>query len=185
MYSRRPFRLVVTGATVAAVGVGLAVAGRASASVTYDPDTKAGFVAESEVRKAFGWTGATLAVRASGLVFDHDFWTDDTYSVSCGLAPFPVVHHEQFGRFELTDAVVHAAGGYGRQLAGFRLTGARSGISGTSVAPMVGQPCPDQAQPAGSTVVSAQRLSSSTGWALAVTSGDVSHRLVVGATPTR
>jgi hypothetical protein len=186
MYSRFS-RLAVAGATVVA---GLAVATPASASVQYDPVAKTGYVDAGEVRKAFGWTGSTLAARAAGLVFDHDFWTDDTYSVACGGATFPVVHHREYGRFDLTDVVVRAtergaATGYHGPPAGFRLTGAHSGISGTSVGPAVGQPCPaDQGQAPGSTIDRVRLVSSTTGWALTATSQNVSHRLRTSETVT-
>jgi hypothetical protein len=180
MSSRCLSRLALAGAVLAA---GLAFAAPASASVTYDPARQTGFIGEGDVRKAFGWTGAKLAARAAGLVFDHDFWTDDTYSVSCGEADFPVVHHRDFGRFELTDVVVHdghrGAAGYRGKLTGFRLTGAHLGISGTSVPPMAGQPCPpDHAPVPASTIRSVRLVSTTTGWALAVRSGDVSRQLV-------
>jgi hypothetical protein len=172
MYSRRLLRLLAAGATSAAA---LASGTPASASVTYDPVTKAGFVDRSDVRSAFGWTDRVLASRAAGLVFGHDFWTDDTYSVACGGPAFPVVHHREYGNFELTDTLSPA--GYGGEPAGFRLTGAHSGISGTSVPPMVGQPCPAADQ--GATVDQARLVSSTTGWALTVSSLGVRRDLLV------
>jgi hypothetical protein len=188
IYSRRLLRLAVAAAILAA---GIAFAAPASASVTYDPETKTGTVAESDVRSAFGWTGATLAAKASGLVFDHDFWTDDTYSVACGDHVFPMVHRSEFGRFELADSLTHdgrrGTSGYaGATLTGFRLTGPRLGISGTTVPPMAGQPCPaDQAPSPGSTIDTATLVSTATGWALAVSSGDVRHELLTGGSPNR
>jgi hypothetical protein len=186
MYSRRLSQFAVAGATIAA---GLAPAGPASASATFDPATNTGFVGGADVREAFGWTGAVLVSRAAGLVFGQDFWTDDTYSVGCGQSPFPVVHHRVFGRYELTDKVVRGAGrghaGYHGGPVGFRLTGAYLGISGTSVPPMVGQPCPAGPGAAeGPLVDRVQLTSSTTGWALTVGSGDVRHRLLVHEAPT-
>ena len=168
-------RLVAVGAALVA---GLAPAGPAAAAVTYDPVTKKGFVGRGDVLKAFGWTDATLRQRADDLVFDHDFWTEDTYSVACGGAAFPVVHHREFGRYELFDAAFTggrgSAKGYGGKLAGFWLTGPRFGISGTSVAPEPGQPCPN-----GEGTISTSKLTAtSTGWALAVTSGSDYRRLI-------
>jgi hypothetical protein len=161
-------QLAIVGATL------IAVANPAAASVKYDPATKTGFVGKSDVREAFGWTGAVLASRASGLVFDHDFWTDDTYSVTCGKKrEFPVVHHRDFGRFELADAVTYDVG-YSGKLIGFRLTGARFGISGTSVPPAAGQPCPQGQR---STIDKVRLVSSTTGWTLTVRSGDQSRTL--------
>jgi hypothetical protein len=164
----------------------LSPAAPASAAVRYDPERKTGFVDAADVRRAFGWTDAKLAARASTIVFDHDFWTDDNYTVACGRKPFPVVHHRVFGRFELAAVVTRTAGrgsragyGSGGRLTGFRLTGARFGISGTSVAPAAGQPCPaEQGQAPGAKVTRAVRLSSATGWALSARSGDVSRRLL-------
>jgi hypothetical protein len=180
MYSRRLIRLAVAGATLTA---GLTVTAPATAvAVKYNPETKIGFVTGGDVRKAFGWSGATLEFRAAGLVFDHEFWTDDTYSVVCGTRTFPFVHHRVFGRFELTDTVVHD--GYGDELLGFRISGARFGISGTSVAPAAGQPCPEDQAP-GTTIDEVELLSSATGWALTVTSDSVRRELLVSETADR
>ncbi|MGK5685221.1 hypothetical protein [Actinoplanes sp. URMC 104] len=169
-------RLVAVGAALVA---GLAPAGPAAAAVTYDPVTKKGFVGRGDVLKAFGWTDATLRQRADGLVFDHDFWTEDTYSVACGGPAFPVLHHREFGRFELFDAAVTdkgrgSAAGYAGKLTGFWITGPRFGISGTSVAPAKGQPCPRGE----GTITTSRLVSTSTGWALAVTSGTDYRRLI-------
>lgn len=185
MYSRRLSRLAVAGATLA---TGLAFADPAAAAPRYDPEAKTGFVDRRDVRKAFGWTGAELAERADTVVFDHDFWSDDTYSVTCGAEAFPVVHHRDFGRYELADTVAHEGGrgaavGYHGRLTGFRLTGAINGISGTSVAPEPGQPCPAEEPAPGSTIVEVHLVSSVTGWALAVRSGDLQRRLLMGETP--
>ena len=175
-------RLAVAGVIL---GSGLAVAAPAAAAVTYRPATQTGFVGSADVRRAFGWTAAKLAARAGSLAFDHDFWTDDTYSVVCGKRRHPVVHHRIYGRYEVADTVVRrdrprAATGYGAGITGFRLTGARSGISGTSVAPAVGRPCPVRGSAPGSTISALRLVSTATGWALAVRSGDVSRRLVSG-----
>jgi hypothetical protein len=175
-------RPAVAGATLAA---GVAFAAPASAAVTYNPVTRTGFVAAADVRQAFGWTPAKLAARAGGVAFDHDFWTDDTYSVVCGKRTYPLVHHREFGRYELTDAVVRSGGSraaaqYGtRSISGFRLAGASFGISGTSVAPAVGQPCPSRVK--GSTINALRLVSSATGWSLAARSGDVRRQLLTSA----
>jgi hypothetical protein len=187
MYPPRLSQLAVAGATIAA---GIAFASPASASVTYDPGTKTGFVDKNDVAKAFGWSDAVLASRASDVVFGQDFWTDDTYSVACGADAFPVVHHRDFGRFELTGTVVRAGrrghAGYGGGLVGFRIIGAHSGISGTSVPPAVGQPCParpGQDETPGATIGAVDLVSSATGWALTAGSGDVRRQLLAGEAP--
>jgi hypothetical protein len=169
-------RPAIAAATLLA---GTVFAAPAAAAVTYDPGTKAGFVGSGDVRRAFGWSAAQLAAQASGVAFDQDFWTDDTYAVGCGPRTFPVVHHREFGRFELIGAVVRqgprgTASGYGGTPAGFRITGARSGISGTSVAPAAGQPCPQ----AGPAITSARLVSTTAGWALSVRSGARSRELM-------
>jgi hypothetical protein len=182
-------RSAVAGATLAA---GVAISAPASAAVTYDPATRTGLVAAADVRQAFGWTPAMLASRAGGVAFDHDFWTDDTYSVVCGKRTYPVVHHREFGRYELTDAVVRSGGhrattGYGgKTITGFRLDGASFGISGTSVAPAVGRPCPaGQGRAKGTTIEALRLVSSATGWALAARSGDVRRRLLTSGKGAR
>jgi hypothetical protein len=179
MYAHR--RMLLVGAALAGVPL---FGAPAFASVRYDPDARTGFVDGSDVRAAFGWSSATLAARAAGLVFGHDFTTVDTYAVVCGGAAFPVEHPRVFGRFELTDVVVPrsgraAAAGYGGRSVGFRLTGARSGISGTSVAPAPGQPCPR----GGGAVSRVRLVSTTTGWTLTVDSGDVRRELLTTSRP--
>ena len=229
MSPRRPSRLAA--ATGAALAGGLALAAPACAAVKYDPSEKTGFVDGGDVRAAFGWTDAVLASRASAVVFGHDFWTDDTYSVTCGGPAFPVVHHEQYGRFDLAATVTRgaatgdarargaatgdvrtrgaatgdvrtrgagtgdvrsrgagtgdvrtrgAATGYHGPVLGFRLSGARSGISGTTVPPAVGQPCPENR---GTTIDTVRRVSSATGWALTASYGATRRELLRDRTP--
>lgn len=181
MFSRRIFQVTVAGATVAA-SLGYAVP--AEASVRYDPGTKSGFADATDVQKAFGWSDARLAAHAAGLVFSHDFWTEDTYSVSCGKGSFPVEHQREFGRLELTDRPVReprrgTSSGYGRRprLVGFRIAGPYAGISGTSVAPTVGQPCPE---PRGPRITRADLVSTTTGWSLTVSFGGAGRVLRSG-----
>ncbi|MBM2619748.1 hypothetical protein JIG36_29990 [Actinoplanes sp. LDG1-06] len=151
--------------------------------MTYNPETNKGFVGSSDLIKAFGWTDATLKTKAAGLVFNHDFWTDDTYSVTCAARTFPVAHHREFGRYELFDAALNdkERGGkaYAGKLVGFWLTGPRFGISGTSVGPTVGQPCPDGTK---TTVMKAKLVSTTVGWGLSVSSGDLSRVLTSSKT---
>ncbi|MCY1141107.1 hypothetical protein OWR29_24175 [Actinoplanes sp. Pm04-4] len=178
-------RLAVAGATLVATA---GVATPAAAAVSYDPKTMKGYVARSDLQKAFGWNDATLAAKTSGLVFNHDFWTNDTYTVSCGKTPFPVVHYREFGRYELRNAAVLDKGrgtaqGYSGKLVGFWITGASFGISGTSVPPDKGQPCPDATK--GKTVTASKRVKSVKGWALSVSSGEDNRRLVTEEAPAQ
>ncbi|MFI7597773.1 hypothetical protein [Actinoplanes sp. NPDC049681] len=181
MFSRRILQLAVAGATLT-TGLGYAVP--AAAAVRYDPDSQSGFADAADVRKAFGWSEARLADRAAGLVFSHDFWTQDTYSVSCGKGSFSVEHQRDFGRLELTDRVVRttrrgAPDGYGQRprLVGFRIAGPHAGISGTSVPPTVGQPCPE---PRGARITRADLVSTTTGWSLHVSFGSTDKILRSG-----
>ena len=181
MFSRRVFQLAVAAATLPA---GLVYAVPAAASVRYDPGTKSGFADAADVRKAFGWSDAKLGARAAGLVFSHDFWATDTYTVSCGKGTFTVRHQREFGRYDLTDVEVRksrrgAATPYAQhaRLVGFRIDGPHAGVSGTSVAPAVGQPCPE---PRGPRITSAGLVSTSTGWSLTVSSGAVNRILRSG-----
>jgi hypothetical protein len=180
MSPRCLFRLAVASATAAA---GLAFGAPASATVTYDSATQIGFVDRDDVRTAFGWTDVTLASRASEVAFDHDFWTEDTYSVSCGGSAFDVVHSREAGRMFLTAAPVshrdRGAAGYHGKLIGFRLTGAYAGISATGPPPAAGQPCPRDQAPS-PTIDKARMVSSATGWALIVRFGDVRRELLTG-----
>ena len=181
MSTRRLSRLAAAG--LALTG-GLALAAPASAAVTYDPEAKTGLIGGGDVRQAFGWTDTVLATRASAVVFGHDFWTDDTYAVTCGGPAFPVVHHEQYGRYDLTAVVNRGAArgaptGYHGGVTGFRLTGPRSGISGTTVPPAVGQPCPGKK---GTTIDTIRQVSSASGWALTATYGASRRELLVRRT---
>ncbi|PRY33155.1 hypothetical protein [Pseudosporangium ferrugineum] len=181
MLSRRTVQLTAAGASLAA-GIGYATP--AAAAVRYDPRTKTGFAGAADVRKAFGWSDATLTARAGALTFSHDFWTRDTYSVSCGKGTFPVRHDREFGRYELADRVVReprrdAPAGYerSRRTTGFRITGPYAGISGTSVPPAVGDPCPE---PRGTTILRLRRVSTATGWSLSVSYGTTGRVLRTG-----
>ncbi|MEV4641818.1 hypothetical protein AB0J80_31185 [Actinoplanes sp. NPDC049548] len=181
MFPRRTIHLTVSAATLTAA-LGYAVP--AAASVRYDAETKSGYADAADVRKAFGWSDHTLAARAADLAFSHDFWTNDTYSVSCGKGSFRIEHQSEFGRFELTDRVVReprrgGSTGYGEssRTAGFRITGPYAGISGTSLPPAVGQSCPE---PRGPRVTRAELVSTTSGWSLTVSFGDVSRILRSG-----
>nr|WP_221377630.1 hypothetical protein [Actinoplanes polyasparticus] len=176
-------RLATAGATLVAT---VAAAAPASAAVTYDSRTMKGYVARADLQKAFGWSDSKLSAQASTLVFNHDFWTNDTYTVACGGQPFPVTHYREFGRYELRNAAVLDKGrgtakGYRGKLVGFWITGASFGISGTTVPPDAGQPCPDATK--GRTITSSRRVSSVKGWALSVSAGEESRRLVTKETP--
>jgi hypothetical protein len=180
MSPRCLLRLVIASVTAAA---GIAFSSPASASVTYDPATKTGFAGFGDVRNAFGWTDEMLASRAPDVLFGHDFWTDDTYTASCGENTVAIVHHREFGRFELAGALAQhrgrGAAGYRGKLIGFRIIGATAGISGTSVPPAAGQPCP-QAPGPDATIDTVHLVSSTTGWALTVSFQDVRRELRTG-----
>jgi len=183
MPSRRLFRLAVASATVAA---GLMVSTPACASITYDPEAKTGLVDKGDVRSAFGWTDVMLAARAPEVAFDQDFWTHDIYSVSCGGDTFSIEHNREYGKFELAAVLTHrrerGAAGYSGKLIGFRITGATAGISGTSVPPAIGQPCPRSQAPA-ATIDQAHLVSTTTGWALVARVGDIRHELLAQESP--
>ncbi|GIE90185.1 hypothetical protein [Actinoplanes regularis] len=151
----------------------LAVAGVAlhPAPVRYDPETKTGYVAGGEIRKAFGWSAAVLASKAAGIRFDHQFWTDDTYTATCGREVRPVVHHREFGRYDLSDEIART----GQGDLDFRITGAPTGISGTTSPPQPGDPCPDRPD---ATITRIRLASTTTGWSLNATSGAVHRRLL-------
>ncbi|WP_305787187.1 hypothetical protein [Symbioplanes lichenis] len=164
--------LALAGAVLAG---GLVGATPAAAAVRYDPQARTGFVGVTDIRGAFGWSGRTLAERAAGLEFDHNFFADDTYSVTCGAGVFPVVHHREFGRYQLNDTVTRTGGGYGGGVAGFRLTGPIAGISGTSVAPAAGQPCPERP---GALIAEVRLTATTVGWTLSVSSEGETRELL-------
>ena len=153
--------------TVAGLGV-------PAAPVRYDPEARTGFVEGRAVQRAFGWDRRELTANAPGVEFQQDFWTDDVYAATCGGSrTYRVVHHREFGRFELVDVLTGRR--YGTP--GFRITGARAGISGTSAAPVAGAPCPDRA---GARITRLRLTATTSGWALSATSGDDNRELERG-----
>ena len=62
-------RLLCLAVVVAGAGVGHAAP--ASAKVTFEPETKSGFVDAADVRNAFGWSDARLARRAYEIARDR------------------------------------------------------------------------------------------------------------------
>lgn len=161
---------------LAAAGAALAAA-LAPAPVTFDPSTNSGYVGATDVRKAFGWSSATLATRAAGVAFQHGFWGEDTYRVSCGGSPFRVVHQHDYGHYELNVTVARATTGY-RDVTGFRIDGAHAGISGTTPPPSPGDPCP-QEHAGGAKVTRSARVSSVSTWSLTAVWKDTHRRLLV------
>ncbi|MET8149534.1 hypothetical protein ACIBSW_38335 [Actinoplanes sp. NPDC049668] len=183
MYSR-----LVAVLAVALAGV-LVPATAASASIRFDPATGTGYVGGGDVRTAYRWTGAMLRVRAAGLTFSHSTSIEDTYDVFCGStgqAPVEVTHLRQSARVELGVSVDYdAPSGYGAGrrggVAGFRLTGAVSGISGTTVGPAVGAPCP-AARAAADTIKKVRLKSTATTSVLAASYQGVDRDLLVRRT---
>ncbi|MEV6299772.1 hypothetical protein AB0M02_10250 [Actinoplanes sp. NPDC051861] len=108
-------------------------------AVKFDPQTGTGFVDRADVRKAFGWDDAALNARAGDVEFGYRTSTDDVYSVMCGRRTIRVPHQRVSSSTALKVRV---------ERDGFALDGAVAGISGTSVAPAVGFPCPDERKPA-------------------------------------
>jgi hypothetical protein len=120
------------------LAVGLALATTAAGSPTYNPTTMTGFVTAGELRTSFGWTGKKLRSRAAEVTFSHRKLIEDRYAVRCGTIRTEVTHYRQTMRMDLATEVTRSKTG----VTGFRLTGAISGISGTSVPPTAGAPCP-------------------------------------------
>jgi hypothetical protein len=161
---------------LAAAGVALAV-GLAPASVTFDPESNSGYVGATEVRKAFGWSAAALTERAAGVAFQHGFWGEDTYTVSCGGRAFRMVHQHDYGHYELNVTPTRANSGY-RDVTGFRIDGAYAGISGTTPPPSPGDPCP-QEQAGGLKITKSVLVTSVSTWSLTAVWKDLSRQLLV------
>ncbi|GGN75542.1 hypothetical protein GCM10010112_46900 [Actinoplanes lobatus] len=122
----------------------LALPGPAHAKVTFDFGTNTGFVDAEDVRQAFDWDAATLRSKAKGLEFEHLRLVQDTYVVVCGGAgarPLRAVHTAQDAKEFLTVKVARKPGT--RDVTGFRIVKAYAGISGTTVPPAPGTPCPE------------------------------------------
>jgi hypothetical protein len=173
MHSRFVSTLAVVGVTLT---IGLMYAAPASASIKFDPDRGTGFVGGGDVRTRFRWNDAMLQSRAAGVTFSHSRSIEDTYSVVCGWDPTPrgdrehltivVTHVRESAMLNLGSSVDYdastatAANPKGR-VVGFKLTGAVSGVSGTSVGPTVGMPCPDGRSYGGAKTIDKVRLKSS------------------------
>ncbi|GGN05264.1 hypothetical protein FHR83_001376 [Actinoplanes campanulatus] len=122
----------------------LAFPGPAHAKVTFDFGTNTGFVDAEDVRRAFDWDAATLRAKAKRLEFEHLKLVQDSYAVVCGEAgarPVRAVHTAQDAKEFLTVKVVRRTGT--REVTGFRIVRAYAGISGTTVPPEPGTPCPE------------------------------------------
>ncbi|MFC7532651.1 hypothetical protein [Actinoplanes sp. GCM10030250] len=157
----------------------------AHAAVKFDRATMTGFVDRADVQKAFGWDDATLKARAAAVRFAVTNDTFDEYTVVCrrGRAgsdrTFPFTHHSIFGASNLKSAVVDGRKGYTREITGFQLDGAVSGLSGATVMPPVGEHCPDDKAPEDEVLVSLRLLSSADREALTVSHDDETHELIV------
>jgi len=185
--------------TLAVIGVALAgsivFATTAAASVRFDPATQTGFIDRGDVQTAFGWSDAILQARASGIAVSHSRSIDDIYSVVCGWdttstgdrdhSTTVVTHNRESRRENLGVTVAYDSSSETRtnptgKIIGFRLTGAVSGFSGTSVEPMVGGPCPEEeGQVVVKTIDAVRLVSSTTTSTLTASFEDVFHNLIV------
>lgn len=162
----------------------------ARAEVTFDFAAHTGHAGATELRQAFGWDAAALRSRAAGLTFTRNTLVQDVYSVVCGPAgtrPLRAVHARESGTYFLTSAVDRDPRG---EVRGLRITGADAAISGTTVPPTPGLPCPGtDDDPSRSTVArpgpgprpgnirTATLMSTTTTLTLIVRSGDVTREL--------
>lgn len=192
MHSRFVSTLAVVAITLAG---GLLYAAPASASVRFDPDRGTGFVGGGDVRAPFRWSGAMLQARAAGVTFSHSRSIEDTYSVVCGWNTTPrgtrehltvVVTHIRessllnLGSTVTYDASTATAADPKGLVTGFKLTGAVSGVSGTSVGPTVGAPCPEGRSYGGAKTIDKVRLkATATVSALTASYRNLSHDLLV------
>jgi hypothetical protein len=158
---------------------GILVAAPAHAEVTFDFTANTGTVGAAEMRQSFGWDAATLRARSTGVEFAEDILVQDVYSVVCGPAgtpPVRTVHARQFAKEFLTMSVDRDKAG---EVRGFRITGAEAGISGTTVPPTPGLPCP---APGSGLVTSATVVSTTTTLTLLATSGENTRDLAQSRT---
>ena len=152
---------MVLAARLAAAGVVLAACvanpGAAAAKVTFDRESLTGFVDNTDVRDALGWTDATLKERAPLIKLKHVHFVDENYSLTCGKRAFAWTHYLQSGVHFLEAKV---------EPTGFRLAPGQA-ISAMTPAPELGRDCPDELKQPTGTKVTAIRLQSCTaGWGL-------------------
>ncbi|MEU7907623.1 hypothetical protein [Actinoplanes sp. NPDC049118] len=173
MHSRFVSTLAVVGTALAG---GLVPATAASASIRFDPAKGTGYVGRNDVQAPFRWSNAVLQARAAGITFSHSRSIEDVYSVVCGWdkpnggrdhVTIVVTHPRLSTRVYLRSSVAYDASSVSSaeprgRVVGFRLTGAVSGVSGTSVGPAVGAPCPEGRGQSGARTIDRVRLKSST-----------------------
>lgn len=170
-----PIRPLLAGAVIAGAVLS---ASPARAEVTFDFAAYTGYAGAAELRYAFGWNDATLRQRAAGVALTMSTLIQDVYSVVCGAAGTPAVrtvHAREFGTMFLTKTVDRAAGGAVR---GLRITGSDTGISGTTVPPARGLPCPG-GDPEAGTVRAAAVVSTTKTLALNAESGSATRQLAM------
>ncbi|MEV0900717.1 hypothetical protein [Actinoplanes sp. NPDC049802] len=158
-------------------GAVLAFPSPAHAKITFDFGANTGHVDAEDVRRAFGWDAATLRRKAAGLEFQHVRLVQDTYSVVCDGAsarPVRAVHTAQDAKEFLTVEVVR--GPPARDVTGFRIVKAYAGISGTTVPPEPGTPCP--APGTGATVRTSRVVSTTVTTTLVAESGSTRAELL-------
>lgn len=134
---------------VVAVVAALALAGVASASVTFDPTTGKGFVGKGDVQTPWGWTNATLQAQAGNVVFAYNETDAADYDVTCEFdtGTIHVVHHVINKSASVYDTVTYDVKSASRtnprgNVTGFNLTGEGTVVTTGDNVPAVGDPCP-------------------------------------------
>jgi hypothetical protein len=125
---------ILTGVAAAAIAAGLALAAPASAAVTFDAATGAGFVGKGDVQQAFGWNNSLLQSRANDVVFAAESDTVTEVSWVCTNPKNETTQERLRTTTTSTSGVVSAVtrDNKSRQVTGFNLAGYAGGATNTS-----------------------------------------------------
>jgi hypothetical protein len=132
--------MVVAAAGAAAV---LAVAGPATAAVTFDSATGKGFVGKGDVQLAFSWNNAQLQKNASGVTFSYN--ATDSYEAVCTFTTGEgtkgeKTHNVDHKRSTVVASTIAYDPRVRNQITGFNLNGFGVTTS-TGAVPVVDGPC--------------------------------------------
>jgi hypothetical protein len=125
---------ILTGVAATAIAAALALAAPASAAVTFDAATGAGFVGKGDVQQAFGWNNSLLQSRANDVAFAAESQTVTEVSWVCTNPKNEKFQERLQTTTTSTSGVVSAVtrDNKSRQVTGFNLAGYAGGATNTS-----------------------------------------------------
>jgi hypothetical protein len=132
-------------AAAAVFTASLALASPASAAVTFNPATGAGFVGKGDVQLAFNWNNANLQKNASGVSFNYA--STDSYEATCTWTTGEgtrgeKVHNVDHNKSTSVSSAISYDARVRNQITGFNLTGLGTTTTTGGEVPVVGGTCP-------------------------------------------